>query len=218
MSFRVWAPRAQSEVALVLGEDRHAMQAREGGWWESELEARPGAAYAFAIDGGEPRADPRALALPDGPDGRSMVVDLAALRSTEVEWEGIPLEGSIVYELHVGTFTPGGTLDSAIERLDHLVSLGVGIVEVMPLATFPGRHGWGYDGVGLYAVHEPYGGPFAFRRFVDACHERGLGVCLDVVYNHLGPSGNHLREFGPYFTDRYATPWGEAINLDGPQQ
>jgi maltooligosyltrehalose trehalohydrolase len=192
------------------------MRAGEDGWWESELTAPPGAAYAFAIDDGEPRADPRGLSLPDGPDGRSAVVDLEAVRATSVAWDGVALEGAVVYELHVGTFTPDGTLDSAIARLDHLVALGVGIVEVMPLASFPGRHGWGYDGVGLYAVHEPYGGPLAFRRFVDACHERGLGVCLDVVYNHLGPSGNHLREFGPYFTDRYATPWGEAVNLDGP--
>ena len=192
------------------------MRPGEGGWWESEREAPPGTAYAFAIDDGAPRADPRALSLPDGPDGRSIVVDREALASTGVAWRGVELAGAIVYELHVGTFTPGGTLDSAIERLDHLVALGVDIVEAMPLATFPGRRGWGYDGVGLYAVHEAYGGPFAFRRFVDACHERGLGVCLDVVYNHLGPSGNHLREFGPYFTDRYATPWGEAINLDGP--
>ncbi|MDX6620871.1 MAG: maltooligosyltrehalose trehalohydrolase [Gaiellales bacterium] len=216
MRFRVWAPAARSGVELVLGDERHAMRASASGWWDCECEAGPGTAYAFAIDGGEARADPRALALPEGPGGRAVVVDRDELRTTDVAWAGVALEGSVIYELHVGTFTPEGTLDAAIERLDHLVALGVDIVEVMPLATFPGRHGWGYDGVGLYAVHEPYGGPFAFRRFVDACHERGLGVCLDVVYNHLGPSGNHLREFGPYFTDRYATPWGEAINLDGP--
>ena len=215
MRFRVWAPFAESSVTLVLDGEPHRMQRAGGGWWEADREAVPGARYAFAIDDGEPRADPRALSLPDGPEGPAQVIDREQLSAATVAWDGIELHGAVIYELHVGTFTPEGTLDSAIERLDHLVELGAGIVEVMPLATFPGRHGWGYDGVGLYAVHEPYGGPLAFRRFVDACHARGLGVCLDVVYNHLGPSGNHLAEFGPYFTDRYATPWGQAVNLDG---
>jgi maltooligosyltrehalose trehalohydrolase len=216
MTFRVWAPHARTTVTLMLEGAPYAMRETGGGWWESGEEARPGDAYAFVVDEGEPRADPRALSLPHGPEGEAVVIDREQLSGTGVPWDGVELEGAVIYELHVGTFTPGGTLDSAIERLDHLAALGIDIVEVMPLATFPGRHGWGYDGVGLYAVHEPYGGPFAFRRFVDACHTRGLGVCLDVVYNHLGPSGNHLREFGPYFTDRYATPWGDALNLDGP--
>jgi maltooligosyltrehalose trehalohydrolase len=216
MTFSVWAPNARASVTLVLGGTRHAMRQAGGGWWESGEEARAGDAYAFAVDDGEPRADPRALSLPRGPEGEAVVVDRERLSAAAVPWAGVELAEAVIYELHVGTFTTGGTLDSAIERLDHLAGLGIDIVEVMPLATFPGRHGWGYDGVSLYAVHEPYGGPFAFRRFVDACHARGLGVCLDVVYNHLGPSGNHLREFGPYFTDRYATPWGDALNLDGP--
>jgi maltooligosyltrehalose trehalohydrolase len=216
MAFRVWAPRAESAVTLVLDGERHAMRAGEGGWWESDLAATPGASYAFAIDDGEPLADPRALALPGGPEGPAQVVDLAALAGEPDGWRGLELPGAVIYELHVGTFTPAGTLDSAIDRLDHLVELGVGVVEVMPLATFPGGHGWGYDGVGLYAVHEAYGGPHAFRRFIGACHARGLAVCLDVVYNHLGPSGNHLAAFGPYFTDRYATPWGQAVNLNEP--
>ncbi len=215
MRFRVWAPNAQSSVTLLLDGAAHALEPGTAGWWEAEREAAPGARYLFAVDGGEPRADPRARSLPLGPEGPAEVIDRAALCAETVTWRGAELPGSLIYELHVGTFTPEGTLDSAIARLDHLAGLGVGIVEVMPLASFPGRHGWGYDGVGLYAVHEPYGGPFAFRRFVDACHARGLAVCLDVVYNHLGPSGNHLAEFGPYFTDRYATPWGEAVNLDG---
>ena len=216
MTFRVWAPHARSDVTLVLGGARHAMRRAGDGWWEADEEDRPGEAYAFAVDGGEPRADPRALSLPAGPNGHAAVIDREQVCATAVPWAGVELEGAVIYELHIGTFTAAGTLDSAIDRLDHLVALGIDFVEVMPLASFPGRHGWGYDGVGLYAVHEPYGGPFAFRRFVDACHARGLGVCLDVVYNHLGPSGNHLREFGPYFTDRYATPWGDALNLDGP--
>ena len=131
-------------------------------------------------------------------------------------WPGVELADSVIYELHVGTFTAEGTLDAALARLDHLVDLGVTLVELLPLASFPGVNGWGYDGVAPYAVHEPYGGPEALQRFVDACHARGLGVCLDVVYNHLGPDGNYLGEFGPYFTDRYETPWGWALNLDGP--
>ncbi len=211
---RVWAPFAESSVTLVLDGERHPMHPVQDGWWEADREAAPGSRYAFAVDGGKPRADPRALSLPDGPEGSAQVLDSERLSATSAPWDGRQLPGSVIYELHVGTFTDEGTLDSAIERLDHLAELGVDVVEVMPLASFPGRHGWGYDGVGLYAVHEAYGGPFAFRRFIDACHARGLAVCLDVVYNHLGPSGNHLGEFGPYFTKRYGTPWGDAVNLD----
>jgi maltooligosyltrehalose trehalohydrolase len=211
---RVWAPFAERSVTLVLDGERQPMRPAGDGWWEADREAAPGSRYAFAVDGGEPRADPRALSLPDGPEGSAQVVDVEALSAGSTDWEGRQLPGSVIYELHVGTFTNEGTLDAASERLDHLAELGVDVVEVMPLASFPGRHGWGYDGVGLYAVHEAYGGPFAFRRFVDACHARGLAVCLDVVYNHLGPSGNHLGEFGPYFTKRYGTPWGDAVNLD----
>ncbi len=214
MRFRVWAPRAETSVTLLLDGVAHPMDRADGGWWHADQEATPGATYFYRLDDGEPRTDPRAMSLPDGPEGPSMVLDYAQLAVETVPWRGLQLPGSVIYELHVGTFTDEGTLDAAISRLDHLVELGIDIVEVMPLATFPGRYGWGYDGVGLFAVHEPYGGPLAFRRFVDACHARGLGVCLDVVYNHLGPSGNHLEEFGPYFTDRYGTPWGGALNLD----
>jgi maltooligosyltrehalose trehalohydrolase len=201
-------------VELVLEEGATSMSAREGGWWEATAQLPAGTRYRFALDGGEPLADPRALRLPDGPEGPAEVVDLTAHAWSDRGWSGVELSGAVIYELHVGTFTPEGTLDSAVGRLDHLVELGVDLVEVMPLASFPGRHGWGYDGVGLFAVHEPYGGPYAFQRFVDACHARGLGVCLDVVYNHLGPSGNRLPDFGPYFTDHYRTPWGSAVNLD----
>ena len=214
-SFRlaVWAPQAGA-VELVLEDGASSMSAGEGGWWHAEAPLAAGTRYRFALDGGEPLADPRALRLPDGPEGPAEVVDLTAHTWSDGGWRGVELSGAVIYELHVGTFTPEGTLDSAVDRLDHLVDLGVDLVEVMPLASFPGRHGWGYDGVGLFAVHEPYGGPYAFQRFVDACHERGLGVCLDVVYNHLGPSGNRLPDFGPYFTDHYRTPWGSAVNLD----
>ncbi len=211
----MWAPVAE-RVDLVLDTGPEAMRRTSGGWWQAERELPAGARYRFALDRGEPLADPRALRLPNGPAGPAEVVDLAALPWNDHDWRGVRLHGSIIYELHVGTFTAEGTLDSAIERLDHLVDLGVSLVELMPLASFPGRDGWGYDGVGLWAVHEPYGGPAALARFVDGCHARGLGVCLDVVYNHLGPSGNRLPDFGPYFTDQYQTPWGQAVNLDGP--
>ena len=211
--FGVWAP-GHDRVELLVGNRRVPMAAGGRGWWRAEATAGDGTAYAFSIDGGAPRPDPRARRLPDGPKGWSAVFD-GEFDWHDGDWRGVDLSRAVIYEVHVGTFTAEGTLDSAIGRLDHLVRLGVDLVELMPVASFPGRHGWGYDGVGLYAVHEPYGGPAALQRFVSACHDRGLGVCLDVVYNHLGPSGNVLGEFGPYFTDRYATPWGQAVNLDG---
>jgi maltooligosyltrehalose trehalohydrolase len=211
----VWAPQA-SRVDLVVGDRHEPMGQDEHGWWHRSSPLAVGTRYRFSVDGGEPRPDPRALRLPDGPGGEAEIVDLAGFGWTDGEWRGLDLAEAVAYELHIGTFTPEGTLDAAAERLEHLVDLGIDLVELMPVATFPGRHGWGYDVVGLYAVHEPYGGPEALQRFVDACHGRGLGLCLDVVYNHLGPSGNHLAEFGPYFTDQYRTPWGDAVNLDGP--
>ena len=191
------------------------MSPTAGGWWALEVaEAGPGTDYAYVVDGGDPVPDPRSLWQPHGVHGPSRVYDHDAYRWSDHRWPGRALPGSVVYEMHVGTFTDEGTLDAAIGRLDHLVDLGVDHVEVMPVAAFPGRHGWGYDGVHLWAVHDPYGGPDAFKRFVDACHGRGLGVVLDVVYNHLGPSGNYLSRFGPYFTDKHHTPWGAAVNLD----
>ncbi len=151
---------------------------------------------------------------PQGVDGPSRTVDHAAFRWQHDSWPNVALADAVIYEMHPGTFTPGGTLDSAIERLDHLVELGVTHVEVMPVAQFSGNRGWGYDGVDLYAPHTAYGGPDALKRFVDACHGRGLRVLLDVVYNHLGPAGNYTERFGPYFTERYHTPWGKALNYD----
>jgi maltooligosyltrehalose trehalohydrolase len=214
MRFSTWAPLAQTSVEVLLRGERLPMKPGDDGWWHADHDAEPGERYSFVLDGGQPRTDPRALRLPEGPEGPCEVVDLSQVRWSDSAWHGAQLAGSVVYEMHIGTFTEEGTFAAAIERLDHLVDLGVDVVEVMPLATFPGVHGWGYDGVGLYAVHEPYGGPYAFCELVDACHARGLAVCLDVVYNHLGPSGNHLSEFGPYFTNRYDTPWGDALNLD----
>jgi maltooligosyltrehalose trehalohydrolase len=214
--FTVWAPHAGA-VDLVLPADgrRLPMTAGAGGVWALDVEdAGHGTDYAFGLDGGPARPDPRSPWQPDGVHGPSRVFDTGRHAWADAGWTGRSALGAVFYELHVGTFTPQGTLDAAAEHLDHLVDLGVDIVEVMPVAAFDGRWGWGYDGVDLYAVHAPYGGPEALQRFVDACHARGLGVCLDVVYNHLGPSGNYLAEFGPYFTHRHSTPWGDAVNLD----
>jgi maltooligosyltrehalose trehalohydrolase len=221
VTFRVWAPAAQ-RVELVLDGRRVAMTAGQdgcqGGWWTADVPgAGPGRDYGFAVNGGPPLPDPRSPWQPQGIHGPSRVVDPAAFRWTDGRWQAPPLAAGVVYELHVGTFTPSGTFDGAIERLDHLVRLGVTHVELMPINQFPGRHGWGYDGVDLFAPHAAYGGPEGLARLVDACHGRGLAVLLDVVYNHLGPAGNYLERFGPYFTERYATPWGRAVNLDGPE-
>ena len=204
----VWAPRA-SRVEIVIGGSREPMKrvTEREGWWSTSHALPPGTRYAFSIDGGVPLPDPRSLHQPDGVHDSSAVID-PAIFTDRPAWGGLDVRGGIGYELHVGTFTPEGTFDAAIAKLDQLAELGIDYVEVMPVAAFPGRWGWGYDGVGLYAVHAPYGGPAAFIRFIDAAHARGLGVMLDVVHNHLGPEGNYLGQFGPYFTSRHHTPWG----------
>jgi maltooligosyltrehalose trehalohydrolase len=214
--FRVWAPDRQ-RVELALGDVRVPMRSAAGGWWEADAaDASSDVAYAFCVDGGPPRPDPRSPWQPQGIDGCSRTVDHAAFSWTDAAWQAPALADAVIYELHIGTFTAGGTFAAAIERLGDLVDLGVTHVEVMPIAEFSGRRGWGYDGVDLYAPHHAYGGPSGFKAFVDAAHGRGLAVVLDVVYNHLGPAGNYLGEFGPYFTDRYRSPWGPAVNFDGP--
>jgi maltooligosyltrehalose trehalohydrolase len=213
--FRVWAPRP-GQVDLVLGSRVVAMRQAGGGWWSATVaEAGPGTDYAFSLDGGPPRPDPRSAFQPGGIDGPSRVVDHGAFGWTDAAWRGLPLPGSVLYECHVGTFGGDGTFDGLIGRLDYLAGLGVDAIELMPVAEFSGLRGWGYDGVGLFAPHHAYGGPDGLRRLVDAAHARGLGVVLDVVYNHLGPAGNYLPEFGPYFSDRHQTNWGDGINLDG---
>jgi maltooligosyltrehalose trehalohydrolase len=211
---RVWAPRPTT-VELDVDGTRSAMTAAGNGWWEGTA-VEPGRDYAFVLDGGPPRPDPRSLWQPRGVHAPSRAVDHTAFRWTDQLWRGVRLEGSVLYELHVGTFTADGTFDAATQRLDHLVELGVDAVELLPCNAFAGRWGWGYDGVAWYAVHDPYGGPEGLKRFVDACHSRGIGVVMDVVYNHLGPAGNYLSEFGPYLTDAHTTPWGAAVNLDRP--
>jgi maltooligosyltrehalose trehalohydrolase len=210
---RVWAPRAGA-VDLVIGDDRTAMRAEEGGWW-SAAGSEAGGDYAFLLDGEGPFPDPRSPWQPSGVHGPSRPVDHGSFRWSDRGWSAGPLRDAIFYELHVGTFTSGGTFDAVVEKLDHLVDLGVTHVELMPVAEFPGARGWGYDGVDLFAPHHAYGGPEGLKRLVDACHGRGLAVVLDVVYNHLGPVGNYLERFGPYHTHRYETPWGPAVNLDG---
>ena len=212
---RVWAPDAHA-VELVLGEHRRSMAREPDGWWAADVDLASGTDYAFAVDGSPPRPDPRSAWQPTGVHGPSRVFDAGAFAWSDDDWRGTDVRGRVLYELHVGTFTPEGTLRAAIGRLDHLVALGVDVVELMPIAAFDGAHGWGYDGVGLFTVHEPYGGPAALQELVDAAHARGLGVCLDVVHNHLGPAGNYLSTFGPYFTGAHETPWGAAANLDGP--
>ncbi len=210
---RIWAPAAL-EVVLVSASRRWPLTPATGGWWTSgPLPLVPGDRYAISIDGGPPRPDPRALRLPDGVHGSAALVDQAAFLWTDHGWQPPELADAIIYELHVGTYSPDGTFDGAIGHLDHLVDLGISHVELMPVHAFPGHHGWGYDPAGLFAVHEPYGGPDALKRFVDTCHRRGLAVLLDVIYNHMGPEGNYLGEFGPYVTDRFQTPWGGAVNL-----
>ncbi len=215
-SFSVWAPSARRVDAVVDGVV-NPMERGERGWWHARLEgAGPGSRYGFSVDGGPVRPDPRSGFQPDGVHGLSQVVDSNSFGWTDSQWRGISPRGLILYEMHVGTFTPEGDFDAAIRRLDYLVDLGVTAVEVMPVAEFPGARGWGYDGVDLFAPHHTYGGPEGLMRFVDACHARGLGAVLDVVYNHLGPSGNYLPEFGPYFSERHQTNWGSAVNFDGP--
>ncbi|WP_430869111.1 malto-oligosyltrehalose trehalohydrolase [Demequina aurantiaca] len=218
MLARVWAPHAANIVcvAAVGGvEQRLPMQLGDDGWW-SGPELVHGANYGYEVDGDGPWPDPRSAAQPDGVHALSRVFDTGLHRWTDSEWTGVDALGSVFYELHIGAFTPQGTLDAAAAQLPALKSIGVDIVELMPVAPFPGRHGWGYDGVALFGVHQSYGGPAALQRFVDAAHRAGLGVCLDVVYNHLGPDGNYLSKFGPYFTDVHHTPWGWAVNLDQP--
>ncbi len=213
-TFEVWAPTPES-VRVEVDGITHEMDRTDDGWWRAEVDCDNRARYGFVVDG-ETLPDPRSPRQPEGVHLRSQLHQLDEASWTDSQWTGRQLPGSSVYELHIGTFTPEGTFDAAIERLDHLVDLGVGFVEIMPVNGFNGTHNWGYDGVLWYTVHEIYGGPDGLQRLVNAAHERGLGVILDVVYNHLGPSGNYLEKFGPYIADG-ANTWGRTINIGGPQ-
>jgi maltooligosyltrehalose trehalohydrolase len=214
MRFTVWAPDA-SEVALHVDGTDVGARPGDGGWWVAHADAAHGSRYGWRLDGDDPRPDPRSRWQPDGVHGLS-AVDAEDFAWADQHWHGFHLPGAVLYELHVGTFTPEGTFDGVVDRLPHLVALGVDAIELLPVAAFPGRQGWGYDGVFPHAVHDPYGGPAGLRRLVDAAHAAGIAVVMDVVHNHLGPDGNHLPAFGPYFSERHHTNWGAAVNLDGP--
>jgi maltooligosyltrehalose trehalohydrolase len=214
-TFRVWAPLPKT-LEVQVGNEVLPMSAGPDGWWTAEAPAPPDGDYGFILDGAGPFPDPRSPWQPQGVHGLSRLVDQGAFRWSDAGWQPPPLSAAVIYELHVGTFTPAGTFAAAIERLGHLADLGVTHVELMPANEFPGDRGWGYDGVDLFAPHHAYGGPHGLKELVDACHARGLAVLLDVVYNHLGPSGNYLGRFAPYFTTRYSTAWGPALNFDGP--
>ena len=221
VTFRVWAPHARNVTLLVGDETYDASPDEHGGaphgWFSADAAARPGDRYAFSLDGGPERPDPATRYQPDGVHSRSALVDPRAWTWTDADFHPPPLTSGAIYELHIPTFTPQGTFTAAATRLPALRELGITHIEVMPVNAYNGERGWGYDGVGWYAVQHSYGDPQALAAFVDACHQAGLAVILDVVYNHLGPSGNYLAEFGPYLTDRYTTPWGDAPNVDGPQ-
>ncbi len=212
--FSVWAPLLDGLVVRVDGKD-HPLDLGEGGWRTVVVRgAKAGSRYSYRSAAGQALPDPASRRQPDGVHAESQVWDPGAYAWKHAA-RGLPLDETVLYELHVGTFTRGGTLDAAIERLPDLVELGVTCVEVLPVQPFAGNRNWGYDGVELHAVHEGYGGPDALQRFVDVAHGLGLTVCLDVVYNHLGPEGNYLPVFGPYFTNRHASPWGDGMNYDG---
>jgi maltooligosyltrehalose trehalohydrolase len=211
---RVWAPEAKS-VAVAVNDEQLPMTREQEGWWRGP-ELAPCTDYWFVLDdNGEKLPDPASRWQPEGVHGPSRVYDQNAYEWHDGDWTGHDLPGSVIYEMHIGTFTVNGTFDSAIERLPHLADLGIRHVEVLPINAVNGVWNWGYDGVDWYAVHAPYGGPEGFKRFVDACHAHGLAVCLDVVYNHLGPSGNYLPKFGPYLKSGRNT-WGDLVNVDNP--
>ena len=218
VQFRAWGPNLRSlAVKLERGEPGLRQMRQCGEDFEVLVpEARAGDLYRLVLNGEKERPDPLSRSQPQGVHGPSEIVDPHGFEWTDQGWTGLALGEYVLYELHIGTFTPEGTFQAAIGRLPYLKELGITAVELMPVAEFPGARNWGYDGVSLYAPHSAYGGPAGLKQLVDACHQQGLGVVLDVVYNHLGPEGNYLGEFGPYFTDRYRTPWGQAINFDGP--
>ena len=218
VEFAVWAPLKKKMFLHVVHprDEVVAMRKGEEGYFHAVVaDLAPGARYFFRPDGDQDYPDPASQYQPEGVHGPSQVVDHEAFRWSDSDWKGVPLEDTILYELHVGTFTPEGTFDAIIPRLAQLKEIGINALELMPVAQFPGSRNWGYDGVYPYAVQHSYGGPEGLKRLVDAAHREGIAVVLDVVYNHMGPEGNYLSAYGPYFTDKYQTPWGDALNFDG---
>jgi len=216
--FRVWAPLARNVVLRIMSPAPLTVPLTKGnlGYHECITEGvRPGSLYLYQLDGLKEFPDPSSRSQPHGVHGPSQIIE-SDFPWEDQAWSSIPIQNYLIYELHVGTFTPEGTFHSALNRLDHLKDLGITAVGLMPVAQFPGDRNWGYDGVYPFAVQNSYGGAINMKRFVNACHLNGIAVILDVVYNHLGPEGNYLGAFGPYFTERYRTPWGPAVNFDGP--
>ncbi len=213
--FTVWAPQIQQmAVHLISPTDQLVPLQQDGrGYWQGEAEAEPGALYYYQLDGTD-RPDPASQSQPQGVHGASEVID-HSFDWTDQDWKNIPLEKMVIYELHVGTFTPEGTFEAIIPRIPELLELGITAIEIMPVAQFPGERNWGYDGTYLYAAQNSYGGVAGLKRLVDACHQQGMATILDVVYNHFGPEGNYIGCYGPYFTDKYHSLWGDAINFDG---
>lgn len=214
--FTVWSPLSQQvDLHLVSPEDKLIpLQRDEQGYWQTTIAAEPGTLYFYRLNGEVNRPDPASQSQPQGVHGASEVVDQSKFTWSDEQWRGIPLDDLVLYELHVGTFTPEGTFDAIIPRIAELLELGVNAIEIMPIAQFPGNRNWGYDGVYPYGVQQSYGGVEGLKRLVDACHQQGMAVVLDVVYNHMGPEGNYFSQFAPYFTEHYRTPWGSAMNFD----
>ncbi len=213
--FIVWAPLAEG-LELMLPSRVVPMQREQDGYWRAVAgDAPPGTEYLYRINGERERPDPASSFQPQGVHGPSQVLDHSSFRWEDDHWRGISLREMVIYEVHIGTFTPEGTFDAAAARVEELLDLGVNALEIMPVAQFPGERNWGYDGVYPFSVQNSYGGPEGLKRLVNECHRKGVAVVLDVVYNHLGHEGNYLQEYGPYFTDRYLTPWGRAVNFDG---
>ncbi len=218
--FLVWAPSAKQVELRILGSGDRFIPMNQGGrgyFYSSVENIQPGSQYLFRLDHEKERPDPTSRYQPQGVRGPSQVIGQSEFRWRDSGWAGLALDDYVIYELHVGTVTPEGRFDAILPRLDELKDLGITAIELMPVAQFPGSRNWGYDGVYPFAVQNSYGGPEGLKRLVDACHQRGMAVVMDVVYNHLGPEGNYLADFGPYFTDAYRTPWGKAINFDGQQ-
>ncbi|MGE5499641.1 MAG: alpha-amylase family glycosyl hydrolase, partial [Syntrophothermus sp.] len=216
--FVVWAPEIKEIMLKILKpEARNIKMVRDQkGYWSAEADnIKSGTAYMFNLNNEMDRPDPASNYQADDVHGPSYVVDHKNYNWRDNEWKGIPLTRYLIYELHIGTFTPEGTFESAISKLDYLKDLGITAVEIMPVAQFPGGRNWGYDGVYPFAPQNSYGGPEGLKKLVDACHQKGMAAILDVVYNHFGPSGNYLSNYAPYFTGRYRTPWGMAVNFDG---
>jgi maltooligosyltrehalose trehalohydrolase len=218
-AFIVWAPfKTRVELKIVLPHEMIIpMQKDEAGCWKTTLkDFSPDLLYFYRLDGEKERPDPASHFQPQGVHGPSQVIDHTSFKWEDENWRGRDLAEGIIYELHVGTFTPEGTFAAIMPRLDDLKEIGINAIALMPVAQFPGERNWGYDGVFPFAVQNSYGGPEGLKRLVNECHRKDLAVILDVVYNHLGPKGNYLWDFGPYFTDKYKTPWGKALNFDGP--